>query len=139
MAVVGQHTSNIIQAFEVKEVARKTFVIDTNVLVHDPAAITKFKQNDVVISLAVLEELNSLKRHGDEVGKNAREVIRYIDSLKTEHSGDLHHGVVIPEGPKIRICLSVKHTPIEKFPLSLDRGSHRLLHTAHSLKALGEN
>ena len=66
-------------------------MIDTNVLVHDPASIKKFKDNDVVISLSVLEELDSLKRHADEVGKNAREVIRYIDSLKAEESGDLHH------------------------------------------------
>jgi PhoH-like ATPase len=139
MVFAQQYVSNQLESLEGSEVARKTFIIDTNVLVHDPAAITKFKNNDVVITLAVLEELDSLKRHGDEVGKNAREVIRYIDSLKTEHLGDLHNGVVIPEGPKIRICLSTKHTPSEKFPLSLDRGSHRLLYTAHSLKALGEN
>ena len=52
----------------------------------------KFKDNDVVISLAVLEELDSLKRHCDEVGKNAREVIRYIDSLKTENVGRFAYG-----------------------------------------------
>src|SRR5690348_16100044 len=85
------------------KVTRKTFLIDTNVLVHDPAAIQKFQNNDVVITLAVLEELDSLKRHSDEVGKNAREVIRYIDSLKADEQGDLHRGVTIPEGPKVRI------------------------------------
>ncbi len=139
MVLAQQFISNRIESCEEKEVARKTFIIDTNVLVHDPAAITKFKNNDVVISLAVLEELDSLKRHGDEVGKNAREVIRYIDSLKTERPGDLHHGVVIPEGPKIRICLTVKHEPNDTFPLSLDRSSNRLLLMAHLLKASGEN
>ena len=46
-----------------KAVARKTFVIDTNVLVHDPESIKKFKENDVVIPLIVLEELDGLKRH----------------------------------------------------------------------------
>jgi PhoH-like ATPase len=139
MAFVQQYARNQLESFEGKEVTRKTFIIDTNVLVHDPAAITKFKNNDVVISLAVLEELDSLKRHGDEVGKNAREVIRYIDSLKTERAGDLHNGVTIPEGPKIRICLTVKHEPVVGFPLSLDRGTNRLLLTAYLLKSAGEN
>src|ERR1700757_341938 len=93
---------------EDRKVTRKTFVIDTNVLVHDPAAIKKFKENDVVIPLSVLEELDSLKRNVDEVGKNAREVMRYIDSLKEEKQGDFHTGITISEGPKIRIYLDAK-------------------------------
>src|SRR3990167_5196049 len=88
---------------EDEAVGRKTFVIDTNVLVHDPAAIKEFKDNDVVIALSVLEELDGLKRYDDEVGRNAREVIRYIDSLKGGDKRELHQGVVIPEGPKVRI------------------------------------
>lgn len=123
---------------EEKKVTRKTFVIDTNVLVHDPTAITKFKDNDVVIPLWVLEELDSLKRSQDEVGKNAREVIRYIDSLKAEQSGDLHNGVVIPEGPKIRIHLDAKMERGEVFPLPLDRSSNKFLLTAFQLKEKGE-
>src|SRR5271156_6506168 len=110
-------TSKQLNIPEDRKVTRKTFVIDTNVLVHDPTAITKFKDNDVVIPLAVLEELDSLKRYTDEVGKNAREVIRYIDSLKAEQSGDLHSGVVIPEGPKVRIYLDAKSERVEGFPL----------------------
>ena len=58
---------------EEKKVSRKTFVIDTNVLIHDPSAIQKFQDNDVVIPLSVLEELDSLKRHSDEAGKNSRQ------------------------------------------------------------------
>lgn len=126
-------------SFEGKKVSRKTFVIDTNVLVHDPMAVTKFKDNDVVIPLAVLEELDSLKRHSDEVGKNAREVIRYIDSLKAEKTGDLHEGVSIPEGPKIRIHLETKPEKISGFPLSLDRSSNRFLLIAYLLKVKGES
>ncbi len=121
-----------------KAVARKTFVIDTNVLVHDPAAIQKFKDNDVVIPLGVLEELEGLKRHGDEVGKNARDVIRYIDSLREHKSGDFKVGVTIPEGPKVRIHLDTKSEKIEGFPLVLDRGSNKLLLVAHQLRKQGE-
>src|SRR5579872_5526309 len=100
MSMASQPISSMsLTNTEERKVSRKTFIIDTNVLVHDPASITKFKQNDVVIPLAVLEELDGLKRHSDEVGKNAREVIRYIDSLKAEKTGDLHTGIEIPEGP----------------------------------------
>ncbi len=124
---------------EVKKVTRKTFVIDTNVLVYDAAAIQKFKDNDVVIPLSVLEELDGLKRNTDEVGKNARDVIRYIDSLKTEKTGDLHVGVVIPEGPKVRVYLEAKAERMEGFPLLLDRSSNKFLLTAYLLKKQGES
>lgn len=127
------------KASEEKKVSRKTFVIDTNVLVHDPAAITKFKDNDVVISLAVLEELDSLKRYTDEVGKNAREVIRYIDSLKAEKTGDLHTGVTLPEGPKVRIHLNPQAERVEGFPLPLDRSSNKFLLVAFGLQQQGES
>lgn len=118
---------------------RKTFVIDTNVLVYDATAIKKFKENDVVIPLAVLEELDSLKRQNDEVGKNARDVIRYIDSLKTEKPGDLHTGVVIPEGPLVRIEFGSRIGRTEGFPLPLDRSSNRFLHTAFSMQQQGDS
>lgn len=124
---------------EEKKVSRKTFIIDTNVLIHDPAAITKFKQNDVVIPLAVLEELDSLKRYSDEVGKNAREVIRYIDSLKAEKTGDLHTGIEIPEGPKIRIHLDLLSEKVNGFPLPLDRSSNKFLFISYLLKSKGES
>lgn len=124
---------------EGKKVSRKTFVIDTNVLIHDPTAIQKFQDNDVVIPLAVLEELDSLKRYTDEAGKNSREVIRYIDSLKAEKMGDLHTGVTIPEGPKVRIHLHSKPERVEGFPLPLDRSSNRFLFVAYLLKEKGES
>lgn len=131
--------SNQKKSSEEKKVSRKTFVIDTNVLIHDPAAIQKFQENDVVIPLSVLEELDSLKRHSDEAGKNSREVIRYIDSLKTEKIGDLHTGVIIPEGPKVRIHLDAKPERIDGFPLPLDRNSNRFLLVAYLLKKRGES
>lgn len=123
---------------EGKSVSRKTFVIDTNVLVHDPASIKKFKDNDVLIPLIVLEELDGLKRYSDEVGKNAREAIRYIDSLKMQKKGDLHAGIVIPEGPKIRIHLE-KPDRVDGFPLPLDRNSNKLLLLCYSLQKTGES
>ena len=81
--------------------ARKSFVIDTNVLLHDPEAIKKFKDNDVIIPLVVLEELDTMKRLTDELGKNARHVMRYIDSLKNGGEGALSTGVPIENGIKV--------------------------------------
>lgn len=140
--IVAQQRPNArkqLNSFEDTKVTRKTFVIDTNVLVHDPNSIKKFKDNDVVIPLSVLEELDSLKRHGDEVGKNSREVLRYIDSLKEEKQGDFHTGVVIPEGPKVRVYLDARTDRVEGFPLPLDRSSNKFLQTSFILKEKGES
>ncbi len=113
---------------------RKTFIIDTNVLLHDPLALLKFKNNDVVIPLIVLEELGSLKRDNTELGKNARDVLRFIDSLKINYKGDFVEGVQLPQGPRIRMFLDCKNEKIEGFPLSLDRNSNRMLFVAYILK-----
>jgi PhoH-like ATPase len=119
-------------------VTRKTFVIDTNVLLHDPDAIEKFKGNDVVIPLMVLEELDGMKRSTDELGKNARHVVRYIDALKKKKTGDLHSGVQIENGTRVRIQVEVK--PLEKkaFPLPLDRNTNKILYIAYQLREMGE-
>ncbi len=132
-------TSKQLNIPEDRKVTRKTFVIDTNVLVYDPGAIKKFKDNDVVIPLSVLEELDSLKRNVDEVGKNAREVMRYIDSLKEEKQGDFHTGVLLPEGPKVRIHLDAKSERASGFPLPLDRSSNKFLQIAYVLREHGES
>lgn len=118
--------------------SRKTFVIDTNVLLHDPTAITKFRDNDVVIPLTVLEELDGMKRLSDELGKNSRQVIRYIDGLKQKGQGSLHEGVSIENGIRVRIY--VDRNPAEKtgFPLSLERSSNRFLLVAFKCKGAGE-
>lgn len=121
------------------EVKRKTFVIDTNVLLHDPNAIGKFCNNDVVIPLLVLEELDGLKRLSDELGKNARHVIRFIDSLKALERGKIHQGVEIDNGIVVRIYVDTRTSERSNFPLSLDRMSNRMLYIAYKMKEAGEN
>ncbi|MEI6242437.1 MAG: PhoH family protein [Chlamydiota bacterium] len=117
---------------------RKTFVIDTNVLLHDPLAITKFQDNDVVISLSVLDELDSLKRNSDERGKNARDVLRYIDSLNALHNGNFHEGIVLPQGPKVKVFFDSFFEKKKDFPLSLDKMSHRTIFIAFLLRDKSE-
>jgi PhoH-like ATPase len=84
-----------------KAVNRKTFVLDTNVLLHNPHSLESFSDNRVVIPMAVIEELDKFKTHNDELGRNARQVIRRIDALRTE--GSLRDGIPLPSGGVLQI------------------------------------
>ncbi|BFH12870.1 PhoH family protein [Paenibacillus melissococcoides] len=82
----------------------KIFVLDTNVLLHDPNALFAFQDNEVIIPAVVLEEMDSKKRNADELGRNARTVSRLLDGLR-EH-GHLHHGVRLPNGGTLKVELN---------------------------------
>jgi len=79
--------------------AIKTFVLDTNVLLHSAQSIESFKDNDVVIPMAVIEELDKFKKNSDELGRNARQVIRQLDKLRevAGEPGQLRKGVPLSE------------------------------------------
>jgi PhoH-like ATPase len=82
----------------------KTFVVDTNVLLHNPNAIFLFADNDVVIPFDVIEELDKFKTNNDDLGRNARTVIRHLDRLRGQ--GNLSEGVDVKEtGGSIRVIL----------------------------------
>lgn len=115
--------------------ARKTFVIDTNVLLHDPDALTAFGDNDVVLPLAVLEELSDMKRYRDEIAKNARTVLRFMGTLKDIGEGDLHKGVRLPNGTMIRIQLQMASNFSPSF--SLSSNNYRILMAAYYLYEQG--
>ncbi len=70
---------------------RKRYILDTNVLIHDPRAIFSFEDNVVVIPLQVLEEIDNLKTRSGNVGRNAREVARNFDKLRSR--GKLSEGI----------------------------------------------
>lgn len=74
-----------------KNPAHKHFVLDTNVLLHNPGSIFMFEEHTVVIPLAVIEELDQFKKNNDETGRNSREVIRQLDRLRAK--GLLFKGV----------------------------------------------
>lgn len=82
----------------------KIYVLDTNVLLQDPYSIFSFEDNEVVIPAVVLEEVDSKKRYMDEIGRNARQVSRLIDSLR--ESGKLHEKIPLENGGNLRIELN---------------------------------
>ena len=88
---------------------QKTYVLDTNVLIQAPYAIHSFEDNLLVLPLAVLEELDGLKNAERERGANARQAIRYLESLRT--AGNLLEGVPLPGSGTLRLevnCVDVK-------------------------------
>lgn len=80
---------------------KKIYVLDTNVLLQDPNSIFSFEENEVVIPAVVLEEVDSKKRYMDEIGRNARQVSRLIDSLRT--TGKLHEKIKLENGGSLKI------------------------------------
>jgi PhoH-like ATPase len=80
---------------------QKNFVLDTNVLLHDPNSLYNFEDNTVVIPITVIEELDSFKRELNERGRNARTSIRNLDELCRE--GSLSEGVPLPDSGKLHV------------------------------------
>ncbi|MFF2909683.1 PhoH family protein [Paenibacillus sp. NPDC057934] len=83
---------------------KKIFVLDTNVLLHDPNSIFSFKEHEVIIPAVVLEEIDSKKRNADEIGRNARTVSRLLDGLREQ--GHLHSGVELEHGGMLKVELN---------------------------------
>jgi PhoH-like ATPase len=83
---------------------KKIFVLDTNVLLNDPRAIYSFEDNDVIIPLAVLEEIDSLKTKSSDLGFNARESSRILEELRSQ--GNLHDGVKLDSGGTVKIVIN---------------------------------
>jgi len=83
---------------------KKIYVLDTNVLLHDPNAIFAFEDNDVIIPAVVLEEIDTKKRNADEIGRNARYVSRLLDGLRDK--GRLHDSISLESGGTLKVELN---------------------------------
>jgi len=79
----------------------KNYILDTNVLLHDPNSLLNFKEHNVLIPIEVIEEIDRFKRESSELGQNARTVSRTLDGLRTQ--GHLNEGVRLPNGGCLRI------------------------------------
>jgi len=79
----------------------KTFLLDTNVLIHDPDSIFHFEGAKVIIPMTVVEELDGFKKSNDSRGRNARTVSRYLDELRVH--GKLSDGVPLEHGGHLKV------------------------------------
>ncbi len=113
----------------------KTFVLDTNVMVHNPQSIFLFKENNVVIPLIVVEELDNLKKYMDERGRAARHCSRYLDELRQK--GSLTQGVALDNGGTLRVETSL-NAPLPDH-LDLGKADNAILRVALALKKKGED
>ena len=73
--------------------ANKLFVLDTNVLMHDPTSLFRFEEHDIYLPILTLEELDNNKKGMTEVARNARQVSRFLDELVSGTSGGLGEGI----------------------------------------------
>ncbi len=131
-----RHTSSRSQSPNPSPQARKTFILDTNVFLSDVDAIDSFGDNDVVIPLAVLEELDSNKKRMDEVGRNARAACRKLDSLR--EVGSLHNWVPLTNGG--RLCVRQNDSNAKSAlpaELSQDKNDNLIIACALQLKSIG--
>src|SRR6185503_20193652 len=82
----------------------KNYILDTNVLLHDPNSLLSFKSNHVLIPIEVIEEIDRFKRESTERGQNARTVSRMLDGLRSV--GSLSEGVRLENGGHLRIIFN---------------------------------
>ena len=82
----------------------KNYVLDTNVLLHDPDALLNFQDNHVLLPIEVIEEIDKFKRETTERGQNARAVSRLLDKLRAK--GSLSEGVPLENGGILRIIFA---------------------------------
>lgn len=111
---------------------KKTFVLDTNVLLHDPKAIYKFEDNDVVIPIYVIQEIDQFKKEMSELGRNARTLTRIIDDLREQSGGSVQKGVQLEGGGVLKIMVPADGV----LPRQLDNAGmdHAIMNTALELR-----
>jgi PhoH-like ATPase len=91
---------------------KKNFVVDTNVLLHDPRSLFGFGDNNVVVPIYVIEEIDNFKRDLSTLGRNARQVSRYLDEFRG--LGNLRTGVPLaPEKGTLRVLFTERQIPGE--------------------------
>ena len=115
----------------------KTYILDTNVLLHDPESLFSFEDNAIVLPLSVIEELDRIKRRSDEVGRNAREVSRRLDELRMQ--GRLSEGVGLANGGSVRIEINGSQPDNHPYGIDLNTTDNRILALAYALMNHGQN
>ena len=109
---------------------KRIYVLDTNVLMHDPTALFKFEEHDVYLPMQVLEELDNAKKGTSEASRNARQVSRFLNELIEAH-GDaaLDKGVTLqrPKGLQLRSADSAGRLHFQTAPADATRSFGKVM------------
>lgn len=125
------------KASAAQKTATRTYVLDTSVLLSDPKALFKFKEQEVVIPIIVINELEK-KRHDPEIGYYARTALRLLDDLRAQHER-LDFPIEVGEGGILRVELN--HIDQSVLPVGFQLGDNdsRILAVAFNLASEGAN
>ena len=119
-------------------VDKKIYMLDSNVLIHDPLSLFSFKDDIVGIPILVLEELDRFKSETTQRGQSTRQVIRYLDLFRER--GSLSDGVTLDNGGIIRVFFLPQNTNCSTpFALSVKDADNGILLTAYCLKQAGND
>ena len=112
---------------------KKNYILDTNVLLHDPQSLLSFQENTVLLPIEVIEEIDRFKRESSELGQNARTVSRMLDGFRG--AGRLSEGVQLPTGGRLRILFQ-KGSPTKNghHVFAADTVDNRILSLASHVK-----
>src|SRR5512140_2392527 len=112
---------------------KKNYILDTNVLLHDPNSLLKFDDNCVLLPIEVIEEIDRFKRESTELGQNARAVSRMLDGFRG--TGRLSEGVRLPNGGELKIIFrDGKAAKNGHAIFSTDSADNRILAMASGIK-----
>lgn len=115
---------------------KKNYVLDTNVLLHDPKSVFRFEDNNVIIPIYCIEEVDQFKKEGSERGRNARHIARILDELR--NSGSLSQGVALESGGSLRVAVPDR---LPELPSAVDRTTmdQAILQTAFEVRKADPN
>ena len=108
----------------------KNYILDTNVLLHDPNSLLNFEENTVLIPIEVIEEIDRFKRESTELGRNARMVSRMLDGFRGD--GSLSKGVALPNGGSLKIVF--QKNGVNESGLGVDSVDNRILAVAAAVQ-----
>lgn len=111
--------------------AKKTFILDTSVLLHSADALNSFEDNEIALPIVVLDEIDKFKKGSSEVNRTARQIIKKIDLLREE--GKITEGIKLPNGGFLRVLTDLSNNSMSKLlPEGFDSSNdNRIL--AHAL------
>jgi len=107
------------------------FVLDTNVLLHDPNSILHFQEHDVVLPIVVIEEVDHFKKDQTEVGRNARAVSRLLDRLRA--LGSLSRGVPLEGGGSLKVDVAAHSLDVGILSADKHKADNQILACAREL------